>query len=161
MERKKTVCFTGHRPEKLTASKDAVIYTLGNAIEQAYKDGYRIFISGMARGVDIWAAEIVLARKATNPEIRLICALPHPDFEKRWSAYWQMRYYAILQQADWIKTICPAFSWESYQLRNEWMIDHSARVIAIYNGASGGTAKTIDYAEKSGIEVWRYEAGPQ
>lgn len=40
MERKKTVCFTGHRPEKLTASKDAVIYTLGNAIEQAYQDGY-------------------------------------------------------------------------------------------------------------------------
>ena len=40
MERKKTVCFSGHRPEKLTASKDAVIYTLGNAIEQAYQDGY-------------------------------------------------------------------------------------------------------------------------
>ena len=40
MERKKTVCFSGHRPEKLTVSKDAVIYTLENAIEQAYKDGY-------------------------------------------------------------------------------------------------------------------------
>ena len=37
MERKKTVCFSGHRPEKLTASKDAVIYTLGNAIEQAIR----------------------------------------------------------------------------------------------------------------------------
>lgn len=56
MERKKTVCFTGHRPEKLTASKDAVIHTLENAIEQAYQDGYRIFISGMARGVALWAA---------------------------------------------------------------------------------------------------------
>lgn len=160
-KRKHRLCFTGHRPEKLHCGEATVCAILEGSIDAAIADGFVTFITGMARGVDIWAAEIVLARKATNPEIRLICALPHPDFEKRWSAYWQMRYYAILQQADWIKTICPAFSWESYQLRNKWMIDHSARVIAIYNGASGGTAKTIDYAEKSGIEVWRYEAGPQ
>ena len=112
----------------------------------------------MARGVDIWAAEIVLARKAVNPEIRLICALPHPDFEKRWSGAWQERYNAILQQADLVRTICPSFSMASYQVRNEWMVDHSARVIAIYNGASGGTAKTIQYAEKNGVEVQKYDA---
>jgi len=38
------------------------------------------------------------------------------------------------------------------------MVDHSARVIAIYNGASGGTAKTIQYAEKNGVEVQKYDA---
>lgn len=46
----------------------------------------------------------------------------------------------------------------SYQIRNKWMVDHSARVIAIYNGASGGTAKTIAYAEKNGVDVRRYDA---
>ena len=157
-KRKHRLCFTGHRPEKLHSDETAVCTVLSNAIDAAISDGYRTFITGMARGVDIWAAEIVLARKADNPEIRLICALPHPDFEKRWSAAWQARFQAILQQADLVKTICAEFSMASYQIRNEWMVDHSARVIAIYNGASGGTAKTIAYAEKNGVEVRRYDA---
>ena len=157
-KRKYRLCFTGHRPEKLHSDEAAVCTVLSNAIDAAISDGYCTFITGMARGVDIWAAEIVLARKADNPEIRLICALPHPDFEKRWSTTWQARYNAILQQADLVKTICPEFSMASYQIRNKWMVDHSARVIAIYNGASGGTAKTIAYAEKNGVEVRRYDA---
>lgn len=157
-KRKHRLCFTGHRPEKLHSNETAVCTVLSNAIDAAISDGYRTFITGMARGVDIWAAEIVLARRAQNQDIRLICALPHPDFEKRWSAAWQARFRAILQQADLVKTICPEFSMASYQIRNEWMVDHSARVIAIYNGSSGGTAKTITYAEKHGVEVWRYDA---
>ena len=157
-KRKRRLCFTGHRPEKLHSDEAAVCTVLSNAIDAAISDGFRTFITGMARGVDIWAAEIVLARRAQNQDIRLICALPHPDFENRWSAAWQARFHAILQQADLVKTICPEFSMASYQIRNEWMVDHSARVIAIYNGASGGTAKTIAYAEKNGVEVRRYDA---
>ena len=157
-KRKHRLCFTGHRPEKLHSDETAVCTVLSNAIDAAISDGYRTFITGMARGVDIWAAEIVLARRAQNQDIRLICALPHPDFEKRWSTAWQARYNAILQQADLVKIICPEFSMESYQIRNEWMVNHSARVIAIYNGTSGGTAKTVAYAEKNGVEVRRYDA---
>ena len=37
--------------------------------------------------------------------------------------------------------------------RNEWMVDHSNRVIAYFNGAPGGTKNTIDYAAGKGIEV--------
>ena len=157
-KRKHRLCFTGHRPNKLHSDEGTVCAILEGSIDAAIRDGFVTFITGMAQGVDIWAAEIVLARKAVKPEIRLICALPHPDFEKRWSAQWQARYTAILQQADLVNTICPTFSWESYQIRNEWMVDHSARVIAIYNGASGGTANTIRYAEKNGVEVQKYDA---
>lgn len=157
-KRKHRLCFTGHRPNKLHSDETAVRIILEGSIDAAIKDGFVTFITGMAQGVDIWAAEIVLARKAVNPEIRLICVLPYPDFEKRWSAQWQVRYRAILQQADLVKAICPAFSWESYQIRNERMVDHSARVIAIYNGASGGTANTLQYAEKNGVEVQKYDA---
>lgn len=157
-KRKHRLCFTGHRPEKLHSDETAVCTVLSNAIDAAISDGYRTFITGMARGVDIWAAEIVLARRAQNQDIRLICALPHPDFEKRWSAHWQARYNAILQQADLVREICPAYSKASYQIRNEWMVDHSARVIAIFNGATGGTANTIAYAERHGVEVRRFEA---
>ena len=146
-------CFTGHRPEKLNCTENEAVALLTDHIRKAYSLGYTTFISGMARGIDIWAAEIVLGEKKVHPDIRLICALPHPDFEKRWNAQWQQRYSSILQKADLIKTICPAFSMGAYQKRNIWMVNHSALVLAFFNGESGGTANTIQYAQKQGMCV--------
>ena len=157
-KRRKRICFTGHRPEKLHHDEADVCSILKNAIDEAMTDGFTTFISGMARGVDIWAAEIVLERKKINPRVRLICALPHSNFEKRWSFAWQKRYKEVIDQADLVKVISVTFSMVSYQRRNEWMVDHSAKVIAIYNGTAGGTKKTIDYAESRGVKVDIYEA---
>jgi len=152
-KRLKRCSFTGHRPEKLQSSETAVQKALAEAISNAYADGFRTFISGMARGVDIWAAELVLEYKSLHPDIHLICALPHPDFEKRWSKDWQQRYNTILSQADLTKTVCDAFSYGAYQKRNEWMVNHSARVIAVYNGEAGGTRNTIEYAKMQGVSL--------
>lgn len=152
-KRLKRCCFTGHRPEKLGCDEAEAVKLLGGAISDAYAAGYRTFISGMARGVDIWAAELVLKERRTHPGIHLICALPHPDFETRWRAEWQRRYRDVLVAADLVKTICPSFSMSAYQKRNEWMVDHSSRIIAFYNGAPGGTANTISYAQKRGVEI--------
>ena len=65
----------------------------------------------------------------------------------------QSQYRELLSQADLVKYICPKFSYSSYQNRNEWMVDHSARVIAVFNGEKSGTKNTVDYAEQCGIEV--------
>ena len=40
-----------------------------------------------------------------------------------------------------------------YQIRNEWMVNHSARVIAVFNGQPSGTKNTIDYAKNQGVPV--------
>lgn len=152
-KRLKRCTFTGHRPEKLRSSETAIQKALADAISNAYADGFRTFISGMARGVDIWAAEIVLEYKSLHPDIHLICALPHPDFETRWKVEWQKRYNAILAQADLVKTVCDAYNLGAYQQRNEWMVNHSARVIAVYNGEAGGTRNTIEYAKKQGVSL--------
>ena len=151
--RKRRCCFTGHRPEKLGCREEETAAALKTAIQSSYAAGYRTFISGMARGVDIWAAEIVLEERAIHPDIHLICALPHPGFETRWNRAWQERYKTILSKADLVKTICPVFSMGAYQKRNEWMVDHSALVLAVYNGQPGGTANTIDYARRNGVKV--------
>lgn len=64
------VCFTGHRPEKLTRSDRAIKKDLEREIRQAIADGQNVFITGMARGADIWAAEIVLKlRDAGQPSV--------------------------------------------------------------------------------------------
>lgn len=152
-KRRYRCCFTGHRPEKLSCNEAAIKVKLSHAIDQAIQDGFVTFITGMARGVHIWAAELLLERRAVTPSLHLICALPYSGFERRWSPQWQTRYQAILQQVDLIKTICPSYSMAAFQQRNEWMVDHSSRLIAIYNGSPGGTRNTIEYAKRKKLEI--------
>ena len=81
-------CFTGHRPEKLRRSEREIRIDLENEIRSAIQDGYITFITGMARGVDIWAGEIVLQLKHEGFPIHLICACPFPGFEESWNIEW-------------------------------------------------------------------------
>lgn len=146
-------CFTGHRPEKLGTPEEILIVGLRHEIERAIGDGFTTFITGMARGVDVWAGEIVIDLRKSGQPIRLICASPYRGFEERWSSKWQERYRAIMEQADLTRYICPGYSAGCFQRRNEWMVDHSSRVIAVYNGQPGGTQNTIHYAQKEKINV--------
>ena len=82
-------CFTGHRPEKLKRSEEEIKENLEKAILKAIYDGYTTLITGMARGVDIWAGQIVLRLRQHNPELRLIVALPYPGCDTRWTANWR------------------------------------------------------------------------
>lgn len=150
--RKHRCCFTGHRPEKLHKPEEQIKKDLEAAILQAVDDGFVTFISGMARGVDIWAAEIVLRLRESNPAIHLVAASPYRGFESRWSADWKVRYNNVLEQADLIRYVCKGYSKACFQIRNEWMVDRAARVIAVYNGEPGGTRNTIEYAERNKVE---------
>jgi len=146
-------CFTGHRPEKLTRSEEAIKTDLEKAIRQAIAEGLDVFITGMARGVDIWAAEIVLQLRESGLPVRLMCASPFDGFEKSWSEDWQRRYRTIMQSADHTLFVCPQYSRSCFQIRNEWMVNHSVRVIAVFSGEKGGTKNTVDYAQRLGINV--------
>ena len=146
-------CFTGHRPEKLSLSENEVKHLLEKAIDNAIEDGYVTFITGMARGTDIWAAEIVLEKKKQNDALHLICAVPHPDFKKRRGFFEERRYNRILKNADYVTTISDHYYKVCYQKRNEWMVDRSSLVIAVWNGHPSGTKNTIDYANRKDVKV--------
>lgn len=152
-KRQHRCCFTGHRPNKLDYSESEIKLLLETAIDNAISDGYVTFITGMAEGVDIWAAEIVLKKKKENKDLHLICAVPHPGFEKRRSRYETERYENIIKNADYVTTISDNYYRACYQKRNVWMVDRSSRVISVYNGKSGGTQNTINYAMERGIEI--------
>lgn len=151
------VCFTGHRPEKLTRTEKDIVRDLEKEIRQAIADGLSVFITGMARGVDIWAAQIVLSLRNSGYDIKLICACPYDGFESGWSKDWQKQYKEILAAADYVKYVCEGYSRSCFQIRNEWMVNHAARVIAVFNGEKSGTKNTIDYAAKAGVPVVRIE----
>jgi uncharacterized phage-like protein YoqJ len=147
------VCFTGHRPEKLTRHEKSITKDLEKEIRQAVADGLNVFITGMARGVDIWAAQIVLMLRDEGCDVKLMCACPYEGFERGWSQEWQKAYREILVAADFVKYVCEGYSRACFQIRNEWMVDHSARVIAVFNGEKSGTKNTIDYAIRQNVPV--------
>ena len=146
-------CFTGHRPQKLTRPEAEIKRDLEAQIRAAIQDGYTTFITGMAYGIDIWAGEIVCRLRETNSDLHLIAAVPFPGFEGRWSTDWKRAYASLLEQADLVRYICPHYNPGAYQQRNEWMVDHAARVIAVFNGEKSGTKNTIDYAQRVGVPI--------
>ena len=103
--RSRWCCFTGHRPEKLKRAEEEIKEGLEEAILKAVSDGYTTFITGMARGVDIWAGQIVLRLRQDNPELRLIAALPYPGCDSRWSAEWKKQYTVMLKDDHLIQCV--------------------------------------------------------
>jgi len=152
-------CFFGHRPEKLAEDEATVKAWLKEQIDIAISLGYTTFISGCAMGVDIWAGQIVLDFIADqrfemgSTNLHLIAATPWPGFANRWSDEWKKSYDDLLKNADLVVNVSKGYHNGVFQVRNEWMVDHSSRLIAYFNGAPGGTKNTIEYAGKKGIEV--------
>ena len=78
-----SVCFSGYRPEKLPWGGDesdprcAVLKKrLYDAAESACAEGYRHFICGMARGVDLYACEAVLQLREKYRDVTVEAAIP-------------------------------------------------------------------------------------
>ena len=51
VKRQYRCAFTGHRPEKVIGSEGRIIVELRREIEIAIDDGYKVFLTGMCRGV--------------------------------------------------------------------------------------------------------------
>lgn len=158
-QREHCCCFTGHRPEKLMIPEARLAELLEAEIKRAVDRQFTAFITGMAQGTDLIAAEIVLKLQEEEPRLRLIAALPYPSFGRRWNGGWSERFQSVLSAADQVECVCPRSSWTSYQLRNEWMVDHSALVIAAFNGGSGGTKNTLDFARKRQVPCVIIDSG--
>lgn len=147
-------CFTGHRPDKLAAESNLfpmsyVSNRLHEAISDAIGNGITTFISGMCPGIDILAAEEVINMRQQDSSIKLIAAMPYPKFAFNWDDGWGQRVQNVLSQADFVKYVSPTYTGRSvFQIRNMWMIEHSHRLIAYWNGTPGGTKNTVDYCIK-------------
>ncbi|MBE6758820.1 MAG: DUF1273 domain-containing protein [Ruminococcaceae bacterium] len=155
-KRRHRCVVAGHRPERLKIEEQRVREFLEREIKAAYNSGMNVFICGMARGVDQWAADIVLKMKKNHPDIRLICALPYSGFEQMWSEKDKRKGEEIIAQADLIRVICGGYERSCFQRRNRWMVERASRLIAVWNGQPSGTADTIKRACETGMEVIIY-----
>lgn len=155
-----TCCFSGPRPKNYPWSSDKECETkiaekLKAAVQDAIARGYRHFIGGMAVGVDLFAAKIVLQLRDNMPEtgITLEAAIPFPDQPRRWKEQTKREYASILSRCDKVHCIADSFSVAAYRKRDEYMVGHSSLLIAVEGKPNGGTARTIAYAQKLNREI--------
>lgn len=151
-----TCCFTGHRPNKLggydpkTESNQKMLWKLKDEIVNHIElHNVDTFITGMALGIDMWAARIVLKLKETYPNIKLIAAVPCKNQYNKWHVKSQMEWQYIIDKCDKVHYVTndEYTSW-CMQKRNEWMVDNSDYVIAVWDGSKGGTGNCVKYAQK-------------
>ena len=161
MERATTCCFTGHRPDKLPWGTDEgdprcldLKRRLREELDRAYAAGCRHFICGMARGADLYFAQGVLELRDRHPEVTLEGARPCESQADGWPEAERRRYREILDQCDYETLVQQRYDRGCMTRRNRYMVDHAARIIAVYNGVPrGGTAQTLLYAMRRGLEM--------
>lgn len=161
--RSTTLCFSGHRPgkipwlindesEKCIQLKKRIFET----VHAAFSAGYTHFISGMAKGVDIIAAEAVIAYKKLQPQITLECALPYRDQSSLWEAKQKLRHQAVMEKADVVTVLSEHYTHNCMDARNKYMVDSSGGIAVVFDGAQkGGTYNTLKYAQKKGLTIYR------
>ncbi|MBQ8503404.1 MAG: DUF1273 family protein [Clostridia bacterium] len=153
----KTVCFTGHRPQTLKflwneeceMCKNLKMQIKNTITELIEKENAIHFISGMALGVDMICAEIVLELKKTYPQITLECAIPCETQAAKWTEKYRDRYFNTIIASDKETLLQTHYTADCMMKRNKYMVDKSDIVVAVWNGSKGGTANTVNYAKQS------------
>lgn len=153
--------FTGHRPNKLPwgYKEEGIRFfffqrKLRKTILNAINDGYGYFISGMALGIDMLCADLILKLKKRHPNIKLECAIPCLNQTAKWNEEGKTRYDNILKQADKITYVSDCNYYNGCMAkRNKYMVDNSDMLIAVYNGSEGGTKQTIEMAKKAELKI--------
>ena len=154
--REQACCFTGHR--KIPPSHRLWLHCrLQEAIASLADRGVDTFLAGGALGFDTLAAQEVLRLKAAElPQLRLVLVLPCLGQEAYWKPEDAALYQDLLRQADEAIYTADTYSrWCMFQ-RDRYLVDHSAYCLCYWNraqGERGGTAYTVGYARKRGLEV--------
>lgn len=154
----KICCITGHRPHKFPfdyTDRSGEAYRkyadgLCRAAEELARDGYGLFLSGMAEGADSDFFLAVMRAKEKLGErgeaIAFEAVFPYPNKK---SGIFETEYPGVKTTI-----FSPRFDRSCYQRRNEYMVDKSDLVLAVWNGErAGGTWNTIEYAKSAGKPV--------
>lgn len=158
--REKTVCFTGHRPEKLpdggncfSPATDVIKSMLYRCVKDSIDNGMNCFITGCARGVDLWAGEVLMEMRNKGADLHIIAAVPCRDYAKNFTGNDKLVFGELLSCADRIVYISEEYTKSCIRMRNEYMVNHSSRIIAVIGQSRSGTGQTLRMAERAGLDT--------
>lgn len=150
--RGKTCCFTGHR--NLTPQEEKEIdRRLAQTLIRFIQSGVRYFGAGGAIGFDTLAAQTVLKLRKQYPHIKLILVFPCLSQTRGWEDNDIKIYEEIKARADKVVYTSQEYTRGCMHKRNRHLVDHSGICVCYLRSSKGGTAYTVDYAQKNGVPV--------
>ncbi|MBQ3204435.1 MAG: DUF1273 family protein [Alistipes sp.] len=140
----KTVAFTGHRTYEGEAQQE-----LAAVLRELYAEGYRTFLSGMARGFDLAAAEAVMQLREEFADVQLIAVVPFEGFRSHFRGEDLEIYDRVIDAADERITVSEHRGGSGFFERNDFLADNSSYVVAWWDGIpKGGTYYTVQRARR-------------
>ena len=86
------------------------------------------------------------------PGLRLVAVIPFRGQESRFPAADRERFRRVLAAADHSVTLSPSYHAGCYAVRNNYLVEHAALLVAWYDGSPGGTHYTVRRALGRGLE---------
>lgn len=157
----KTVCFVGHRPQKIpflydeesTSFKKLRCTLKKTIIELIENENVKHFISGVVIGADMLCAEIILELKAQYSDITLECALPCETQAEYWTMKYREKYFDTVAASDKESMLQWRYTPDCVMKRDRYMVDKSDILLAVWDGGKGPIKRTVNYATEKGKKV--------
>ncbi|WP_305117241.1 SLOG family protein [Acutalibacter muris] len=102
---------------------------------------------------DTLAAKTILQLRKQYPQIKLILVLPCVSQADRWPPADIAAYQEIMEQADKVVYTSQKYTRDCMFKRNRHLVDYSSVCICYLNKETGGTAYTVKYAQKCGLQI--------
>lgn len=144
---------TGHRPQTLTSGDAEWAQATLPGVLARLRDEYgtTTLLSGMALGVDLWAA-----RAALDAGLTVRAYLPHPNHDSLWRPPDREALAGLLRQVSDVRVVSPEYAGpKTMMLRNRALVADADVLVAVWNGVRSGTAATVRMAEQAGLPVVR------
>lgn len=159
----KSVAFTGYRPQKLPFGNDLthpdairLRANLKTEYERLINRGFRQFLTGGALGCDLMAAEVILELKeelGRKPRIMHVLCMPCFDYTAKWRDEDKERLERIKEKSVHFYVSDSPYYNGCMQKRNRYMVNTSRVLLAVYDGKSGGTRNTVEYARSKNRKI--------
>ena len=152
-KRMQTCCFTGHRQLPLEEQAE-IANKLERVIAVLYQKGIRYYGAGGALGFDALAAQTVLNLRESYPGMKLILVLPCLTQTRGWRSEDVAEYERIKELADKVVYTSQQYTRGCMHKRTRHLVDHSGVCVCYLTRDSGGTAYTVNYAKRKGLNVF-------
>ena len=139
--------FTGHR----LIGDDFDVALLSRVVEGLVKRGIKTFYCGMAKGFDLFAAEVAL--KFSGEGARLVACIPYEGQSSAFSASDRERYRNILGYCSQRIVFSGEYNRYCMHSRDRYMVDCCGTVVCYLRKPNGGTRYTVNYARARGRHI--------
>ena len=159
IDKDKTVAFTGYREDKIKISTNnpdichIIKIKLREKLLDLYNNGYTTFLSGMAEGFDMIAADVVLDLKKEYSDIALVSVIPFTGQTLSFTPQQTEHHNDILNNCDSKIILYEHYFKGVFFLRNDFLINNCSYLVTYYDGQKGGTQYTNGKAKKNLIPI--------